>query len=459
MKIKRLTSPLILPVAGFAGAILLGALLLASSWCASGDPVSFVDALFISTSAVCVTGLASVDPSAVFNRTGHTVMLVLIQLGGLGITTYSTLIFYLFSRRISLANKLVGEALLLDTSFHLGRFLQRVITIVLLVEGAGALMLYILYRGALDPFHAAFLAVSAFCNAGFVLWPDSLLRWEGVAGANSIIMSLIVLGGLGFFVLDEVLRHAWGWMRMHVFRKRSPEALRKKLSYHARLVIMTSIALIVVGAAGIYFAELVNPTWAGTSGTSLGLTALFHSVSSRTAGFATIDLVRYSDTSLLLIMLLMYIGGSPGSCAGGIKTTTFRALLGFIRASVLGRSQVVVQGRALEPRTINNTMVLLSYTAITIILALAALAFTENSGAPYGEGKVRVFDLMFEVFSAFGTVGLSLNVTPLLSEAGKLIICCVMFIGRIGPIWLLSSVQQFQHEPKYRLPQSDMPIG
>ncbi len=461
---RRFVAPFVLPVAAFALTILIGACLLWLDVSHKAGPVGFVDSLFISTSSVCVTGLASVDPSTVFNRTGQAVMMLLIQLGGLGITTYSTLIMYMWSKRISLSDRLaVGQALLNDTSFHLGRFLQRVALIILCIEAAGAAWLYFSEPERIGLFHSCFLAVSAFCNAGFALWPDNLIRWSEDWSINGTIMSLIFFGGIGFFVIDELLRVGRSRL-VSLFRKTSPRnhfpaRPKQRLGYHTRLVLQTSLALIFGGAAIIYAAGLFNPVWHDKSTQELILPALFQSVTARTAGFSSVDLGMCTDLTLLTLIILMFIGGSPGSCAGGIKTTTFRALLGYVKAQLRGHKQVVVAGKALEAPVLNKVMLLFFFSCLTVMGATCLLTLTENGASRHGGAPFQILDLLFEVVSAFGTVGLSVNVTPRLSDAGKLIICLVMFIGRLGPIWLITTIRQFQSEPAYRLPETDMAVG
>lgn len=460
MRKQRFSAPFVYPILAFAGAILAGAVLLRLELCASGNAISFVDALFTATSSVCVTGLASVDPSTVFNRTGHTVMLILIQLGGLGLATYSTLIFYLFARRVSLGDRLaVGQALLRDPSFHLGRFLQRIVVIMLLIEVSGAVAFHMMRPDAIEPFHAVFLSVSAFCNAGFALWPDNLMQWQRDVGVNTVFMALIILGGIGFGVLDELI---W-YLRARLSFRKNPNPLhpgvKPRLSFHSRLVIRTSLFLVLGGGAALFCVTVFSPAWAEISLGDIALQSLFQSVTCRTAGFATVDLAKYTDLALLFMIVLMVIGGSPGSCAGGIKTTTFRALCGFFAAQVRGRGQVSIQGRALDRPTMNRVMVLFVFSILTLFVAATALSLTENGSAHHGQGAFSFLDLLFEAASAFGTVGLSINVTPRLSEPGKVILCLVMFVGRLGPIWLITAIRQLQAEPAYRLAETELNIG
>lgn len=470
MSSRKFTLPFVLPVAAFAVTILAGSILLSLEISAADKPVKFIDALFISTSSVCVTGLASVDPSQVFNSFGHWVMLILIQLGGLGIVTYSTLIFYILSRRISLTDRLaVGDVLLNDSSFHLGRFLKRIVKVILGLELLGAACLYIMEPGRIGLFNSLFLSVSAFCNAGFALWSDNLIQWRSDWGVNLVIMSLIVAGGIGFAVIDECLRVATNWLKGTPLNPWSQAAkamsdggfrtFLPKLSYQTKVVLSTTGFLILVGAILLiipeYFANDEDPSSLG----QLVLPSLFQSVTARTAGFCTVDIGRITDVSLLVLIILMFIGGSPGSCAGGIKTTTFRVITSFVTAQLRGRSQVAVAKKAIDRETLSKAFVLLTFASLTIICATFALAYSEGGDNPHGKTPLEILDLLFEAVSAFATVGLSTNVSPLLSPTGKVIDCLLMFIGRLGPIWLITMIQQFQIEPHYRLPETELPIG
>ena len=466
MNTRPFVSPFLLPLAAFAAAIAAGGVLLSLDVCAVDKPVPFVDALFTATSAVCVTGLATVDVSTVFNRTGQGIIMLLMQLGGLGVVTYSTLFLYMISKRISLWDRLaVGQALLHDSSFHLGRFLQRVIVTVLGIEILGAALLYALEPDRIGLFDAAFLAVSGFCNAGFALWPDNLMQWKNHWGVNLVVMGLIILGGLGFYVVDELIRY---WRRRlrgpaeklpPLFKPAVPMPSGVRLSFYSRLVLSTTTGLVFFGALALFLADLNNAAQNGTPLADRVLASLFQSVTSRTAGFATQDMAALSDAALLITIVLMFIGGSPGSCAGGIKTTTFRVLCSYMAAQIRGHRQVTVRGRAMDSNTLNKVMLLFYCSVLTIIVATLLLSVTENGAANHGAAPIQILDIFFEVVSAFATVGLSINLTPLLSEPGKFILCVVMFIGRLGPIWFVATIQQFQSEPAYRYPENDLPIG
>ena len=453
---KKLFAPLALPMHFFAAAILLGAAVLCQPISCTGKPVSFLDALFTATSAACVTGLTVVDTGTVFSRFGQTVILTLIQLGGLGIMTFSTLIFYLWRRRVSLVDRIaVGESLLHDSSFHLGRFLTRMVAVTVCVEAAGALALHLLDPEGFGPFSAMFHAVSAFCNAGFALRPDNLMAYAGNPGVNLVVMWLIVSGGLGFAVLLE----GWQVARNKLLRPRARPTQRLRLGWHARTVFAVSAFLVATGAAMIFFGEFLGERYAELSATDRVMAALFQSVSCRTAGFNTLDIGRMADASLVIMILLMFIGGSPGSCAGGIKTTTFRVLTAFGKARMLGRRQVVVGRFAVDEGTIDRSVTLTVFAGGLVLGSVLLLCFTEGAVAPHVESGGRFLEILFEAVSAFGTVGLTTGITPNLSPAGKLIITMLMFVGRLGPILFLSVLQGFQEPLRYRWPEQSMMIG
>ncbi len=457
MNIRRVFSPTALPVYAFAGAILAGAVLLMLEQSVSDQRVAFVDALFTATSAVCVTGLTVVDTGSTYSPFGQTVILLLIQLGGLGIMTYASLFFYLWRKRISLSDReAVGRALMHNSAFNLGNFLRRLVVLVLVLEGLAAVGLYVAAGGVFDPFAAVFHAVSAFCNAGFGLLPDNLVSFRNNIGVNALIMGMIILGGLGFSVLDELI----GWTRSHIshWLKFSQKVhVRRQpwpLSRHCRIVLSTTAALIFGGAGLIWLAEYLS----GNSA-SMIWPALFQSVTCRTAGFNTIGLGTLSNVTLMIMACLMFIGGSTGSCAGGLKVTTFRVLIGFFSAQIRGRRQVVLHGRAVARDTLQKALVLFFIMTLIVATATMILALTEGGLIRHSAGSADILELFFEVVSAFCTVGLTVDVTPTLSVAGKGVVIALMFIGRIGPIWLLSALHQMQREQHFKWPEEESPIG
>lgn len=454
MRIQLLT-PYWLPVWFFAGAILIGSALLSLDVSHAAEGLSFMDALFTATSAMCVTGLIVVDTGTHFTQFGQLVILLLIQLGGLGIMTFTTLFIYLLGQRVSLTDRLaVGQTLLHDPAFSLAWFLARVVIVTFSVEGIGALCLWLLDPVGFSPYSAVFHSISAFCNAGFSLYSDSLSHWGGDVGVNTVFCVLITLGGLGFYVINE----CGTLIKRAVMDPKSLRVGVPLLSWHSSTVLKTSLFLVVGGTVVIYFAEGVAGN-APLSWKNHFLTALFQSVTSRTAGFNTLDIGAMTNVSLLFMMVLMFIGGSPGSCAGGIKTTTFRALCSFVGSQIRGHEQVRLGRFALSSTSVNKVITLFTMSILLVLIGTVVLTTLENEGASYLMGHEKFMVNLFEVISAFGTVGLSTGLTPRLNDAEKTMIIILMFVGRLGPLWLLSALHSWQTERRYELPKADLPLG
>ncbi len=416
--------------------------------------MSFLDALFTATSATCVTGLIVVDTATVYSRTGHIVIMALFQLGGLGIMTYSSLIFYLWRRRVSLIDKIaVGQSLLHDPTFDLGRFLLIMLGFTLSIELSGAVLLHVFSPTKMDFFTALFHSISAFCNAGFSTFSDNLVQFQGNWGVNIVIMALIVLGGLGFSVLVEIVRT--------IRRSKLYQPIRtfRLMSGHSRVVLRVSFWLVLVGAVLIFLSESsVHADALGPEHNNF-MAALFQSISCRTAGFNTVDIAGMTDLSLLFMICLMFIGGSPGSTAGGIKTTTFRVLLAYSVAKFKGRDQSVIGRFAVDMESVNKALTLLLFAFAIVGGATLMLCYTEMGGQPHSAVHGLFLDILFEVVSAFGTVGLSAGLTAHLTTVGKSVVILLMFIGRLGPILFLSVMQYIQEKPHYSWPEESMLIG
>lgn len=451
---NKVFSPFWVPVYAFALTILAGAAVLMLDFCHPGRDLSFIDALFTSTSAVCVTGLVVVDTGTFFSRAGQNVILALIQLGGLGIMTYASLVVYLLRRKVSASDRVaVRQTLLHDPSFNLATFIIGVIVAVLSVEMAGALLLHAMDPDGFHVYSAVFHSVSAFCNAGFSLNTDSLTPWRGHLGINAVFSALIIMGGLGFYVLAECARK----IRWLVLRRNLPLQAHF-FTWHTRIVLETTFFLVVIGALALLLAEkLGDESWGDIL--DVGLASFFQSVTCRTAGFNTVDISALTNVSLIFMIILMMIGGSPGSCAGGLKTTTFRVWIGFIIARLRGRSQTRVGWYAMTEDSINKALTLLVFGGLIMGGAVILLSITEGHGLPHPQARGHFMELLFETVSAFATVGLSTGVTPELSSAGKSIIISLMFVGRLGPVWLLTAINSWQSEPRYRLPEDDLPLG
>lgn len=406
----------------FAAAILLGALLLWSPLAHEpGKTVTFLQALFMATSCVCVTGLAVVDPGTTFNTFGELVMALLIQVGGLGIITLGTLFALALRRRLGVAGRINAQQQVSATS--LGGALGLVRSIVLtslVVELIGMLLLSFVFvpREGLGKglYYAFFHSVSAFNNAGFALYPDNLSRFVGDPLLNTVITALIILGGMGFLVQLNVLAH---------FKDRR----HYRLSGNSRLSLTMMAVLLVLGFVLFAAFEWNNPKTLGALPTSSKLwAAWFLSVTPRTAGFNTTDYGLMTYPTLFLTTLMMFIGANPGSTGGGIKTNTFYVMMASAWSMVRGRRDT-----ALFERRIDTETVLRAMTVGLLSLGLVNGAFMALLLLNTNKDVVFV-QLFFETVSAFGTAGLSMNATPLLNEWQHMILIALMFLGRIGPL-------------------------
>ena len=426
--VKKLGSAKIIPLS-FLVAILIGTILLmlpVSS--ADGTGADFVTALFTSTTSICVTGLVVVDTFAKWSLFGKIVILILIQLGGLGIITITSTLMLMIYRRFSL-----GQSVLLHDAFNLNsiaglkKFLGGVFLGTFCIESMGALVYMIRfipeYGGLRGAWYAVFNSISSFCNAGLdILGPDSLMRYSGDYLVQINTMFLIVLGGLGYVVWFD-LCHA---VRIGVIRHYSPLTAYKKVSEHTKLVIGMTFSLIIFGAIAVFCMEFDNEATLGNM--SMGhkvLNSFFQSITFRTAGFATIPQQGLNDSTCLIGVLLMFVGGSPVGTAGGVKTVTFFFVVANAISFIRSRNETVVFGRCLSNELIQkaNAIVIVSFT-VTFILLVGLLV----------TNKVTFVDAMYETFSATATVGLSRALTPNLNTVGRLIIIVAMYLGRIGPI-------------------------
>ncbi len=450
---KFFINPLLFPIIFFGIAIVLGAVLLYVDGTTNNGDISWIDAMFTATSATCVTGLVVVDTGSAFSRYGQGVILFLIQIGGLGVMTLASLAMFLLRQRVSLTDRIaVGQNLLHNSGFRLGRFLIALVLITLLIESIGAGLLYILLPGEITPFAAFFHAVSAFCNAGFSLNADSLIPWQNRWGVNFVFMGLIIIGGIGFSVIVESLN--WLESRLPGRNKRK----RLRFSWYSRVVLSTSAVLILGGAAVLFFTEHIAFSREVPLSTSV-LTSLFQSVTCRTAGFNTVEIRQMTNVSLMVMIFLMMIGGAPGSTAGGIKVTTLRVMTAFYRAHLVGRRQAVIGNIAASRQTVNRALSLTLYSLLIVCSAVLLLHITEGGDLPHAGSRGLLLEIGFEVTSALGTAGLSTGLTSVLTVPGKCIIMLLMFIGRLGPLIFLAVVHEYQKEELIARPESDLLIG
>ena len=453
---RRLTPPQLF-VASFAGLVLLGTIGLKTlPGLYTGAPLGWVDALFTATSAVCVTGLVVADTATAFTMPGQLFLLILFQLGGLGMITFTTVIILALGRRLSLRQeRLSASTAEVAPHVPVDRLTRDVIKFTFTMEAVGALLLYVLWVGDLGwagaAWPAVFHAVSAFCNAGFSTFQTSLIGYQGGGATLVVIGSLVIAGGLGFLTLEElVLQHR---------ASRARQAFR--LSLHSRLVLLTTAALL--GAGWILFGIFEwNGALAELSVVDRTINSFFLSVTPRTAGFNNIDYAQATDSTNFLTIIFMFIGGSPGSTAGGLKTTTVALIALVAWERLQGRSIPSIWARSVPEETIQRAIGLsvVVFTAVTASIFL--YTWTEHGVVVGSAGETnRFLAHMFEAVSAFNTVGLSMGVTPTLSEAGRLLTTLLMFVGRVGPLTFAAAlaVAAEQRDVSYRYAYEDVVVG
>lgn len=442
--------PQALPALGFAALILVGSALLWLPWSHNPGAVGYLDALFTSTSAVCVTGLVTLNTATDFTVAGQVTILLLIQIGGLGVMTYAALAFSLLGRRMSLRSQAaVHDSLFqMDRVQDFKRLFGQIIIITFAAEALGALALFVsLLAGGTAgsaAWPALFHSISAFCNAGFSIFPNGLVDVRENHAFAAVVMVLVVTGGLGFMVLHELLGDA----KRVIGRRQRVQPHRFTL--HTNVVLRTSALLIVGGAA---FILLFGLTGGERSWGERVEAAVFQSISARTCGFNTVDIAALPVASLLMLMGLMFIGGSPGSAAGGIKTSTAAVMFARIREYVTGEDETRLLGRRLDRRIIRSAGLLLALAAGWNLLGVLILTHFEQ-----GKPDMQFHNLLFEQISAFGTVGLSANVTAGLGTVSKIWIIATMYVGRLGPLTLATFVLS-RRASRVTFPEGKVLIG
>jgi trk system potassium uptake protein TrkH len=449
-----LRRPIVLLCVSFALTIAAGtAALLPPAASAPGRATDLLTALFMATSATCVTGLGVVDVGSHFSRFGQWVILILVQVGGLGIMTLTTALALLFRRQLSQrARGALQEIVEEETVSGLGRLVVSIVAITFALEAAGALLLWPILSAGPDgqplapgdrAFYAAFHAVSAFCNAGFGLYPDNFARFAGDAALNAVVGGLVVLGGLGFPVMTALLRVDRWWRH----------GLRGGWAFvpvHARVVLVTTAGLLVSGALAFLVLEWDRSLAPLPWGDRL-LASAFQSVTLRTAGFSTVDFSLVGTPTLLVCLVLMFVGGSPGGTAGGVKTTTVAVLALTFRAMLRTRADVEVYGRTIPPANVYRAAAVAAIS-LALLLSLSFVLFAVEPGLPFP-------NVLFEAVSAFGTVGLSLGTTPSLGPAGRLVVCALMFAGRLGPFTLAVAAGLSKDRAAYAYPTTKILVG
>jgi trk system potassium uptake protein len=429
---SRYLSPTRIFVLSFAAVILTGGILLCFPFSAIKGPLRFVDALFSSTSAVCVTGLVVIDIGKDLSTLGQVITIVLFQVGGLGIITFSTVFFVLMGRGLSFK----GREIVQSTFLHTPRrdfivIAKMVLWFTFITEALGTLVLFMRFSMDFPPgaalYHAAYNAISAFNNCGYSLFSDNLMGYQGDLIVNLTIMGLIFHGGIGFIVQYEVL----SWFK----------GLQKRLSVHSKIVLISTTLLILSGAFLFYLFERNHIIKDAPALTKI-LTSFFQSVTPRTAGFNTVDIGALTNATLLLMLVLMFIGASPGSTGGGVKTTSAALLVMLMWSRLKGRLDVSMFNRTIPREIISRTISIIFASAFSIAIITSILLIAGGGDLPPLESRHHFVEYLFDTVSAFGTVGLSMGVTPKLNDLQKYALILMMFVGRVGPLTLAFSLSR-----------------
>ena len=439
-KKKHLTSFQLI-ILGFAGVILLGSILLMLPVSSLEKmPTPFHEALFTATSAVCVTGLVVKDSGSYWSVFGQTVILALIQIGGFGVVTVAAAVSLLSGKKISLMQRsTMQDAISAPKVGGIVRLTRFILKGTFLIEAAGAMLLlpvFVLDYGLKGIWMAAFHSVSAFCNAGFDILGTadnafpSLTGYSGNILINVVIMLLIITGGIGFLTWDDIYRNKMNFKRYRM---------------QSKIILMTTVCLIIFPAVFFFACDLKNLP----AGERL-LAAMFQSVTTRTAGFNTIDISEMSEASKAVMILLMLIGGSPGSTAGGMKTTTFTVLILNAIATFRSQENAGAFGRRLEYHVIKN--------AATIAMLYFTLFFCGGVAISVYEG-LPLLDCLYEAASAVGTVGLTLGVTPGLHVFSQVVLIILMYLGRVGGLTLIYAVLSGRNKGNAKLPLEKITVG
>ena len=429
----------------FIVVIIVGTLFLLLPFSTKSGRISFVDALFEATSSVCVTGLIVQDTPTYFTPFGHAVILILFQLGGLGIMTFSTLVLLVAGRGISFKDRLlIQEGYYPGMMKDVKSLIKHIFIFAFAFEAAGALSLFLRWQKDFTwpkaLFHSIFHSVSAFCNAGFALFSNSFESYRSDTWINMTFYFLIIFGGIGFLVLHEMIKLVSG-----ILKKR-----KLKISLHSKLVL-TMTSTLILFSFGLFLLMEWNKSLKMFSLKGKILSSLFQVITPRTAGFNTMNLNSLSFAAVFLLIFLMFIGASPGSTGGGVKTSTFGVIFAFLRSKLKAGDSVNLLYRTIPLET--------TIKAFTVVTLASGVIFLSSFILMISHPWAAMKDVVFEVFSAFSTVGLSLGMTPKLSVMGKIVIVLTMYIGRIGPLTLLYAFSRQRPFGKYQYVEETVMIG
>ena len=439
-------------VSSFIVIISIGTLFLRLPWATRGEHLNLVDALFTSVSATCVTGLTVVDIGTKFTLFGQTVVLGLIQLGGLGIMTFSTFFLYLLGKRVSIRGREIVDMTLTHTPVqHIGSLLLKIIVIVLFIEGIGFLLLTIrwvnIYPLPKAIYYGLFHAVSAFCNAGFSLYYNNFMDFSADILVNCVLIGLIVLGGFGFVVLLD-FKNLFHWSK----------EFPRSFSFHSKIVLLMTFFLILFGTLFIYGIERIHTLYGFKPVHSL-LIALFQSVTARTAGFNTIDIGSLTNAACFVIMFLMFVGAAPGSCGGGVKVSTLGILIAMFLSRLRGHDEPNLFYRSIPKETTGKALIIVLSAVLLISIIFCGLLITESWSLPPRESRGYFIGLLFETISAFGTVGLSMGFTSQLTTGGRLLVIVMMLVGCLGPLTMAVALTRRKKGGYFNYAKGEIMVG
>ncbi len=443
--------PAALVIFSYLAAALIGTLLLTLPAASTGDSLSVIDGLFTATSGICVTGLVVVDSGTQLTVFGKTVLLILIQMGGLGVMTFSVFLFHFLGRGLGLRGRwIITETFTATPVPDIRSLLKAVFLFTFIVEAAGAILLYFFWRGEMAPsqafFTGLFHSVSAFCNAGFSFFSTSFMAYRGSVLLNGTIMILIVVGGIGFPVMYSLADRVRRWK----------DTRRVPYTLHLRIVVWTTGILILVGAALVFLLERSHTLEALPWHEKI-FVSFFQSITARTAGFNTIDISMLGGATLFIIIILMFVGASPGSCGGGVKTTSLAVMAAILASKIRGKDSVSIFHRTIPEETVSRALSIFILAVVTVTAGLVVLLITQM-GTVY-PSKEHFLAYLFEAVSAFGTVGLSMGVTPTLTTAGKAVIIVLMLLGRVGLLTIAYVVTRRERVTLFRYAEEKVMIG
>jgi trk system potassium uptake protein TrkH len=446
--------PALLVVVTFAALILVGAVLLQVLIHRSGEAhPEIIASAFTSVSAVCVTGLTVIDLSRDMDFGGQLAVLVLIQIGGIGVLTLSNWVLLSLRGRLGVYGSALTHATIgAHPRVSPSRLVRRILVFTLSIEGAGALILFLRFLTDFHPrqavWFAVFHSVSAFCNAGFSLFGDSLVGYREDVIVNATVMVLIILGGIGFVVATDVIEQMGAALH----------GVRRKLAVNTRLVLTTTFALILAGTF-VFLVFEWNNTFSTEAVGAEFVQSFFLSVTARTAGFNTVETAHLTNMTLVIVIVFMIIGASPGSTGGGVKTTSLVVLWALVRSHLLNRPEAEITRRRIPREVVAKALALIVLYGCVVVIGMIALQGTEFGELPHQETRGLFLEHLFEVVSALSTVGLSTGVTGKFSDGGLCVLMGLMFVGRVGPLVIAASLIGERSQLEFQYAETDIMIG